>query len=149
MFKEKMVMILRLDMKINSNNEIVRKFQIEKYDKYEGLYYCDALHDDNEGFRIILEHESGQGPMLKVTFGKFLAYQNIDESNRLKFWNEQKDIDEKYTFYEVENSSWVKWFVNENKGKYESSEIKHYMILTGQDVIEVLSYDELQIEELF
>ena len=136
-------------MKINSNDEIVRRFRKKNYDKYEGLYYCEALHDDNEGFRIILEHESGKGPLLKVTFGKFLAYRNIDESNRLKLWNEHKDIAEKHTFYEVENSIWVKWFVNENKGKYESSEIKHYMILTSQDVIEVLSYDEPQIEEVF
>ncbi len=42
--------------------------------------YCEGLHDDYEGFRILLTAEEKASDMLRLSFENALYYQNRDES---------------------------------------------------------------------
>ncbi len=46
--------------------------------------YCEAVHDDWEGFRIWLRHERTRGPVVVARFDSKLLYLNSDEGMRLK-----------------------------------------------------------------
>jgi len=100
--------------------------------------HCEALHDDYEGFRLLLKSEDPSSDLLKIYFDAHLAYQNIDEGDRLRTISEDGDMG-RSTLYTVENSGWVRWFCEECYGKYDSDEIVHYAIFTPNGCIDVLS----------
>ena len=61
--------------------------------------FFEGLHDNYEGFRILLKGEDSTSSMLKIHFEDALTYKNTDESYLLKIWhNSSKDILGK-TFY--------------------------------------------------
>ncbi len=102
---------------------------------------CESLHDDYEGFRIILKGRGKGSDLLRITFESPLAYMNINESNRLKTVNETVNISE-FSLFIVENSSWVKWFNKESFDLHEMNKVIHYGMYTLEDCIDVLSDTE-------
>lgn len=109
--------------------------------------FCEAIHDDYEGFRILLRGEALHSPMLRISFESVLAYRNIDEGSLLKTLNLLKDC-EPSSFYLVQNSTWLVWFHEESYGMYEDRHIVHYAIFTSHDCIDVLSEYEPVVEWL-
>jgi hypothetical protein len=100
--------------------------------------YCEAIHDDYEGFRILLKGQETDSPTFRLAFDSPLAYRNIDEGRLLRTLNLIKDR-EKASLYEVKNSPWVKWFHDESLGIYEGRDLIHYAIITANDCIDVLT----------
>lgn len=49
-------------------------------------------------------------------------------------------------FYEVKNSKLVKWCVEESCGSYSASELRHYCIVTSEELIDIVSTFEPTIK---
>jgi len=75
--------------------------------------YCEAIHDDYEGFRILLRGEDLTLPMLRLSFESVLLYRNMDEGSMLRTLDLIKDI-EIFPLYIVDNSDLMNWFHEEN-----------------------------------
>jgi hypothetical protein len=103
--------------------------------------YLQALHDDYEGFRLLLE-DKVTGAVYRLAFDSNLAYRNIDEGDLLRSTATLiKTRTSIVTVYEVENSEWLRWFREESNGKYDSQKIYHWTITTPNDWIDVLSIE--------
>ena len=109
--------------------------------------YCEAVHDDYEGFRILLKGEDPKSPVLRVSFESVLSYRNIDEGNLLRTLDLIRDR-EIHPLYTVQNSSWLKWFHEESYNIHVNSDIVHYSIMTHDDCIDILSEFEPTVEWL-
>lgn len=122
----------------------------KKWFPIEGLpkrLYCEGIHDDYEGLRILLKGEEKESSMLRLLFDAVLAYRNVDESYLLKTIDKIEDPGQS-TLYVVENSSWVEWFKEESYNTLQNSKINHYAIYTPNDCIDILSEYEPKIEWL-
>jgi hypothetical protein len=115
--------------------------------------FMDSLHDHAGG----LEMEFGDyfnnvaTARYRVTFRKYAAYRNIDESCRLELWNRRQQLNDPtatgWTFV-VPESPWVQEFVNEPILELFNPGIVHYLIATENDVVEVMSNEDPAIERL-
>lgn len=126
-------------------NEIYKKWlPIEGIPK---KLYCEGIHDDYEGFRVLLKEEDSQSLVVRLTFETVLAYRNIDESYLLRTVDNINSPGES-TLYIVENSLWVKWLHEESYGTLEGKNITHYAIYTPNDCLDILAEHEPKIEWL-
>jgi hypothetical protein len=48
------------------------------------ILYCEGIHDDYEGFRILLIGENERSPVLRIMFDAARSYRNTDEGDLLK-----------------------------------------------------------------
>jgi len=103
--------------------------------------YCEAVHDDWEGFRIWF---SPQKPsrMLIVRFEHVLFYANSDEGKRLAQVENDAELKFPHVFWKVENSALLAEFHRQSLGTSESLEIIHYAFLSSSDCIDVLAVGE-------
>lgn len=100
--------------------------------------YCEAVHDDYEGFRVLLRGEAANSPMLRIGFDPALAYRNTDEGNLLKTLSRIHDLGTSSLFV-VQDSTWIEWFREESSPVYDGREIVHYAIYSASDCIDVLA----------
>ncbi|MEH6474115.1 MAG: hypothetical protein V7727_00440 [Sneathiella sp.] len=126
---------------------------MEKYtawDPIKGLldtFYVESIHDDYEGFRILLQGDDKTTDVLRIKFDVALAYRKVDEGDRWKTVSSNPEL-QKSVFFIVENSNWIDWFCNESCGIHSSDELIHYAIFTSNDCIDVLSAVEPSVEWL-
>jgi len=105
---------------------------------------CYAQVIDIDGLEINLVFNATED-LLNIKFvNTVLAYQNIDEGRRLKMLeylsnNYDSQFYAEWTLFEIENSSYLNWFHNESFGIHKDEGISHYMLLTENDVIDILS----------
>ncbi len=102
-------------------------------------YSIEAIHDDYEGFRILLRSDILTDKVLKITFNNHVSYRNTDESFLLKLFG---NTDEKLlgkTFYLVCNSDYVDFFNESTMNLYTDWDVIHYAIYTISDCIDILS----------
>jgi len=104
------------------------------------VFYCLSLLDDYEGFRVILRSESFK-KVIKIEFDSYVAYRNAYADDRIRLFTKIKSDNPKSTMYQVSDSEWIDWFVAESMGTYSTDEIKHYVIITREFVIESLSLE--------
>ncbi len=137
----------------------MHKSKNEKYIRWEPIkklplhFICEEIHDHEDGVCIILKEQSAPGSdtnittkRLKITFDCLISYQNIDESYRLKTFDEQKD--RVGSLFTVENSNWINWVNLESYGIYKDSNMIHYSFFTLNECIDVISEFEPAIELL-
>ena len=103
--------------------------------------YCEAVHDDYEGFRIWLSPEGNEG-MLIVRFPHALFYANSDEGKRLAQVENQEEMNFPHVFWKVENSKLLAEFHRQALGTTEGLALTHYAFLSSCDCIDVLSVEE-------
>jgi hypothetical protein len=114
--------------------------------KLEGQrMYCEAVHDDWEGFRIWLSPER-PSRMLVVRFEHVLFYANSDEGKRLAPVENDKEMKFPHVFWKVENSALLAEFHRQSSGTSESLEITHFAFLSSSDCIDVLAVGEPHFE---
>lgn len=106
---------------------------------FVGPFYCEALVDDWEGFRILLGTDRIADPMLRLTFPEALLYRNCDESHRLAVPAPDSEIAFPHPFYIVENSALLAEFHKDAQDTMKNMDIRHYAIYTSNDFIDVLS----------
>jgi hypothetical protein len=126
----------------NSDEQIT-----EIYKKWEPIksipasLYCEGIHDDYEGFRILLKGEDQNASILRIKFESALAYRNVEDGKRSKTQDLLSDAKD-FSLYTVINSKWLNWFSEENYGMYDGLNLVHYAILSLNDWIDVLSAEQ-------
>lgn len=86
--------------------------------------------------------------------GLVLSYRNSDEGSQMRMLEHlhQHYAHLEYgnwTLFKMKNSSYLEWFAQESLERYEGIvEVEHYVFLTSNDVIEVLSADSPTITKI-
>lgn len=122
---------------------------IETWTKWEpknlpSKIYLKKLIDDKNGLTLEFNDELGT-TIISVEFeNQVVSYRNSDEGKRLKtleFLNEKygKIFYSEWSFFKVANSLYLKWLNDETYDIYADYNINHYVFLTGNDIIDVLS----------
>ena len=101
--------------------------------------YVDAVHDDYEGFRILLRSEIPTSPVLKIAFESYLSYRNTDESYLVKIWQSMPSENIGKNFFLVQNSAYIAFFHEMTENIYADWSVKHYAIYTISDCVDVIS----------
>jgi hypothetical protein len=110
--------------------------------------FLESLVDKNS--ELILKFSDSE-KVYELTFRNYSAYRNILEQYRTKLWTKLhnsglKDLGNSWI---IENSDWMKnLFENEPLLELFESKLKHYLITTEIDVIEVLSSDNPDVKIL-
>lgn len=142
---------LKSDSTTKQKRKMSTKNLLKPWIPLEGLpkvMYIEALHDDYEGFRILLKGETSDSAMLRISFEDKLSYKNTDESYLLEIWHTaEKDILGR-TFYMIDNSTYVDFFNEMTHGLYSDWRIKHYAIYTVSDCIDIISVKPPSVEWL-
>lgn len=115
-------------------------------DNLAGTLYLEAIHDDYEGFRLLLKGGAEQDKVLRITFDPALSYRNTDEGDLLKTINTQNFGG--WSLYVVSNSDYLRWFSEESHGVHEGEDIIHYAIYTPNDCLDILSSYPPKVEWL-
>lgn len=117
-------------------------------DKVPQEIYLDSFVDDgNEGIIMtFISCEDGEKKVLVQFEGHVLSYRNTDEGSLLKTWeflghHYGVDFHSRWPFFKVKNSEYLNWFLKESCGIYDLREVQHYVFLTPDDIVEVLSLD--------
>jgi len=112
------------------------------------IMFIEAIHDDYEGFRILLQGENKNSNMLRIVFDNKLSYRNTNESYLLKIWHtNRKEILGK-VFYIISNSSYIDFFHEMTGNIYNDWNLKHYAIYTITDCLDIISCYPPKIEWL-
>jgi hypothetical protein len=109
--------------------------------------FLEGLHDDYEGFRLLLKG-SGNSKTLRISFEFVLGYRNFNESERLKTLNSIPELGKNWSLFIIKNSAFINWLIDESYNKYSEEELNHFVIATPDDVVEVISLNEPQVEWL-
>lgn len=104
-------------------------------------FNIEGLHNDYEGFRIIMRTRKPIDRVLKLSFDAPLLFRSIDEGDRLKLWSNETLIT-KYTFFRVKNSSLIEWLTDESLEVRKTDNLAHYLIASSNDIIDVICHDE-------
>lgn len=111
-------------------------------------YYIEAIHDDYEGFRILLRSSILESKMLRISFNDKLSYRTTYESFYLKLWSNMNEGIFGKTFYIISNSYYIDYFNDQTLDIYKDWKIQHYAIYTISDCIDILSIQQPIIEWL-
>jgi len=102
-------------------------------------FLVDGLHDDAEGFRILLRAEDPTQDLLRIKFENHLSYRNTDESYLLSVWDSIEKNLLGTQFFLVEQSSYIEFLHQMTGNIYEDLELIHYAIYTTSDCIDVIT----------
>jgi hypothetical protein len=104
---------------------------------------------DNEELSVYLESPNAK---INVSFGdSVLSYHKFDEEcdyarvDILMTYLKRENID-KYTLYQVINSSLIKKIVNQPLNLLDENLIIHYLIVSSNCLIDIITMDEYSIE---
>ena len=102
--------------------------------------YVEGLHDDYEGLRILLKGENDKGieKTFRVFCESYIAYRNVDESNRLKMLNQYPELCSKWTLFMTFDSDFISWIKEESNGVLGEQKLYHFVIASPNDIIELL-----------
>jgi hypothetical protein len=112
----------------------------EKFQEFSSLsgYDLDELVDRKGILEIRLIDEGRR--RLSITFDCYLAYRKLDEGDALVTLEEVTQRCELgKSFYLVEESSFLDWFVSQTCGSRSRDHLQHYAVHTINDVIDVIS----------
>jgi|SRR5690606_9599280 len=100
-------------------------------EKFPNSIVIDGIHDDYEGFRILVR---GGEPskVYRISFGfDYLGYRNFDESERLRTIPDFPKNSREWCLFKSDESSFIDWMVHESKGIHSLDEITHFYIATS------------------
>lgn len=102
--------------------------------------HLEGLHDDYEGFRLLLRGESLSSRMLRIAYDNPLLYRNTDEGDRLRMLSNSSILGE-WPLFKVSSSDseLVKWLHEESRKIRSPDRMHHYVIATPNDIVEVVS----------
>jgi len=116
--------------------EIYTKFELSSDLQVAGSLYCEKLVDDGLGLTLLLR-DSKSERILSINFEYVYSFLKTNESYRLKTLIAIPD--DQYLILKVENSKFLSWLHTESKGIYIQHDIHHFMIITDNEVIDILS----------
>ena len=86
---------------------------------------------------------------IEILFDTVISYRSADEGSRIDFLKKCSNgfLGEKIII-KVINSNYVSWFMDECYSIHDEGELNHYMILTTDNIVDVLTYEKPQISIL-
>lgn len=109
----------------------------------EGEYIVTNFVQDSNCVKISLTE--GEHIVEIIFDGVPVLVQSTVEGLRMRTWgNVQLKYNNKFIFrksflFEVKKSALVKWCIRESCGFYEESQLKHYCIVTSEEMIDIIS----------
>lgn len=100
--------------------------------------YLEELKDSHLGLSLHLKESSSSQLALHVFFDSAISYRNHNEGDVINMLSQQ-GAETNNPLCIVENSDYLKWFHNESCGIYKSKKLVHYLFLTPDDIVDVLS----------
>lgn len=119
---------------------------------FTGTIYLNSFIDDNSGIALTFEVENEDYEKINIIYENWvISYRNTDEGDMLstisyvrdKYGN---DFIQKYSFFKVKNSSYVKWYKSNSCNPWD--EVEHHVYITPNDIIEILSTYSPKVEIL-
>jgi hypothetical protein len=120
----------------------------ERWDKWQpkiefpNKIWFESLFQDRSGLKIQFESEDNR-KVIVIFEHSVLSYRVTDEGDLLQtisFWSSEYGNDFfSWPLYKSSNSSFINWFNEESCGKFEEEHIEHYVFITPNEIIEVLS----------
>lgn len=117
-------------------------------------YSLDMIIENNDGLTIQLLDDHNENMQMRLEFRYAAdAYRSTYETFRAELIHY---LDQKYgtvfysewTFFKVQNSSYIQWFSEQSGGISDFSPYTHFSILLMDSVIDILSLQEPKIELL-
>jgi hypothetical protein len=112
--------------------------------------YVEGIHDDYEGFRILLRGEELTSPMLRLLFDPGpLFYRVIEESSWLMPNVPESlivSMRQGHCFFLVQNSELLRWFTEVSQGIREG--VSHYCICMSNQIIDVIAWQPPKVDNL-
>lgn len=119
----------------------------------DGEFIVTSFVQNYDGTRIILNNDEH---IVDLFFdGIPVLLRSAIEEIRMRTWGSvQSKYNDRYIFrksffFEVRNSELVKWCVEEGCGFYEEHQLKHYCIVTSEEMIDIVSTFEPEIKVSF
>ena len=125
-------------VKIKSNlgmTEII-KCDTPSINNIENIY-IEKICDDYNGLCILVADES-KFKKIQIKFDYFYGYRNFNESERLKTLYTHAEFS-RSGIYKTQNSPFANWLTKESLGIVKSDQVWHYVIITPEDIFEVLT----------
>jgi hypothetical protein len=108
---------------------------LQSYAPVDGAI-LELLEDRAGTLRLVLD---SRGTKIDVAFDGPLAYRRLDEGDDLVALESIQAPG--LTFYTVEESDFVSWFIERGHGIRATQTICHYVVVAVDDIIDVLSLD--------
>lgn len=131
---------------------------IEQWIRWEPIphlvrqYYIWKLTDFEGKLEIILKDAVNDTPSVKVVFNSIrCAYRYTDELFRAELVHKlnQQHAGTSYmnwTFFKVENSSYIKWFSEQSYTISDRFGLKHFAIITDDEMLDIATLHEPKVE---
>jgi len=130
----------------------MRKNSFKKWEpisELPGEMYLEGLHNDYEGFRLLLKGTGDQAKMLRIMFDPVLAYRGIDEGDLISYERFDEDSNlGRWGFFIVASSNYLERFHHTSQGIHEGEDIVHYAVYTPNDCLDILSASPPEVEWL-
>lgn len=105
--------------------------------------YLESLTDNKDGLTLVFSNENSTRFFRFIYEDSVLSYRNTDESYMLRTINHIRETYGREMFehplFIVENSSYIEWFNLQSYDIYKNYDPKHYIFLTPNDIVEVIS----------
>jgi hypothetical protein len=114
--------------------------RFERWEPIDGLapkMFLDAIHDDREGFRLILKAGEPKARALRILFDAPLCYRGAQEAYLLRQIYEGHAI-YPWPIFIVRNSRYAKWFYAQASAAIDKDG-HHYHIAAMDEMVDVLS----------
>jgi len=100
------------------------------------------LNDGPEGLGVVLENQTGR--RVQLSFKKVPAYRSIQEELRPDLWG-RFDAADHQVLWIVDDSDWLKSLSRARLLDVHHPGVVHYLILTADECIDILSPDPPEI----
>lgn len=101
--------------------------------------FLEGLYDTYDGFKINLKGKLDTDPILILQFSSYLAYQNTEETCRLKSLQTNEILSTEWPLFISNNSSYIDWLIEESYKIVDSRELLHYIITCSDCIIDIIS----------
>lgn len=108
-----------------------------------------SINQNKDKLHIIYYTYNATGDILQSIHINFmmnsiLSYLHTDESERFRtisqlLYEQEHNNLQKSCIYEIKNSDFIRSIKESSKGKIDISNLKHYLLLSDNDVIDILS----------
>ena len=120
-------------------------------DNLPRVLWLKQLQAEEDTLRLLLVNEP-ETLLLTLTFRSVAAYRVTDEGDRLTMWSELDAIGrigpDHWPLYTVTDSNLAGWIRSESGGRYYPENLHHFMVLTPEEVVDVVLDSDLDPEAM-
>ena len=107
--------------------------------------HLDKIKDEDGVLDMFLSAKNGT--RIHVKCDSYLLYMKRDEGDALRTINLiRENASLEPLIFLVDKSRLVRWFVSECEGMRKEEDLKHFVVASSNDVIDIICVDELTVE---